>query len=59
MESQIDENALLVFMDECGDHSVERIDPDFPILLLAFGKRDGVRPLPKHPDTKPALNLSF
>jgi hypothetical protein len=36
MESQIDENALLVFMDECGDHSVERIDPDFPILLLAF-----------------------
>jgi TPR repeat protein len=22
-------------------------------------KREGVRPLPKHPDTKPALNLSF
>jgi hypothetical protein len=39
MESQIDENALLVFMDECGDHSVERIDPDFPILLRAFGKK--------------------
>ena len=43
MEPQLDENALLVFMDECGDHSVGRIDPDFPLLLLAFvlvDKRD-------------------
>lgn len=36
MPSSIDENALLVFMDECGDHSTREIDPHFPILLLAF-----------------------
>lgn len=43
MELPPDESALLVFMDECGDHSVEKIDPDFPLLLLAFvlvDKRD-------------------
>ena len=31
-----DESTLLVFMDECGDHSTGEIDPHFPILLLAF-----------------------
>ena len=43
MELPPDESALLVFMDECGDHSVEKIDPDFPLLVLAFvlvDKRD-------------------
>jgi hypothetical protein len=36
MLSVPDENTLLVFMDECGDHSTGGIDPHFPILLLAF-----------------------
>lgn len=36
MPSSPDESTLLVFMDECGDHSTREIDPHFPILLLAF-----------------------
>ena len=36
MELTGDEDTLLVFMDECGDHSAGKADPDFPLLLLAF-----------------------
>ena len=36
MELAGDEDTLLVFMDECGDHSAGKADPDFPLLLLAF-----------------------
>ncbi len=36
MPSSADESTLLVFMDECGDHSPAKVDADFPLLLLAF-----------------------
>jgi len=26
----------IVYVDESGDHGVERIDPDYPVLVLAF-----------------------
>ncbi len=36
MPSSPDESTLLVFMDECGDHTRTMSDADFPLLLLAF-----------------------
>jgi hypothetical protein len=29
------DQVLLAFLDECGDHSMQPVDPDFPLLLLA------------------------
>ena len=28
--------ALMVFLDETGDHSMEAVDKDFPVFVLAF-----------------------
>ena len=29
-------SRYIAFLDECGDHSLKRIDPDFPLFLLAL-----------------------
>jgi len=29
-------SRFIGFLDECGDHSLEKIDPDFPVFLLAL-----------------------
>lgn len=29
-------SRFLAFFDECGDHSLEKIDPDFPLFVLAL-----------------------
>jgi len=29
-------SRFLAFFDECGDHSLQRIDPDFPLFVLAL-----------------------
>lgn len=34
--SQSADSRLIAFFDECGDHSLEKIDPDFPIFVLAL-----------------------
>jgi hypothetical protein len=30
------ESRFLAFFDECGDHSMEKIDKDFPLFVLAL-----------------------
>lgn len=30
------ESQLIGFLDECGDHSLEKIDKDFPLFVLAL-----------------------
>jgi hypothetical protein len=30
------ESRFIGFFDECGDHSMEKIDPDFPLFVLAL-----------------------
>ena len=34
--AQSSDSRLIAFFDECGDHSLEKIDPDFPIFVLAL-----------------------
>jgi Protein of unknown function (DUF3800) len=34
--AQSRDSRFLAFFDECGDHSLERIDPDFPVFVLAL-----------------------
>lgn len=29
-------SRFIGFLDECGDHSLEKIDHDFPIFVLCF-----------------------
>ena len=29
-------SRFVAFFDECGDHSLEKIDPDFPLFVLAL-----------------------
>ena len=29
-------SRFIAFFDECGDHSLTKIDPDFPLFLLAL-----------------------
>src|SRR5258708_40076641 len=31
------ESRFIGFFDECGDHSMEKIDRDFPLFVLALG----------------------
>src|SRR5439155_2194426 len=36
MSSDDDKSRFVAFFDECGDHSMEKIDKDFPLFVLAL-----------------------
>ena len=36
MESSSNNSRFVAFFDECGDHSMEKIDKDFPLFVLAL-----------------------
>jgi hypothetical protein len=36
INSTVNENRFLAFFDECGDHSLDKIDRDFPLFVLAL-----------------------
>lgn len=36
LTNTIASSKFLAFFDECGDHSLEKIDPDFPIFILSL-----------------------
>jgi hypothetical protein len=35
MENCLAQSRFIAFFDECGDHSLSKIDKDFPLFLLS------------------------
>ena len=35
MSNTDNQSKFIAFFDECGDHSMEKIDKDFPLFVLA------------------------
>ena len=48
------DSRYLAFFDECGDHSMEKIDRDFPLFVLALVVME--RDLCAHPCARHILN---